>query len=1144
MNKKLKLFLSIVIIVQFFFCIKSNAMNSNSNSNQNYTNEQMAIQEVANAYFRKDSNIQYESMKRDYLLSPEEATEDCILNTTCHTFAYQIYKQAFNIEIPKGCSEAFEYCKIKEGTEYVPIFYHTENFTNTSSDYSKEATEYKELLSVFYNGNNEEDPLYLNFISKLEVGDIITERRRTPTKTSDHTMIVESFMYDNLGNRTNCIIIESNYGKTLNIEDDNYSTIGGLASKNEDKLEQYGSINKRKLSSVLKRYASAYFNDSRKPICLAAWRPLGNHNKYCYISMDNLKEHNKNNMTNVQEEYQNIKLTNATKSRMKYQGIDINKTGSQHTNTIVGLGDEITYNIRITNNGNTSYEGLTIKEYFASDLVDCDLKNQNNSNGKTELRWDNIHIDAGKSINIEYTVKVRENINNLNKNIISEGMIDDIELPKIINTISVKLSEDEKIKLIENANNINYKGYTNGLQLISDLYSNSFDYDLNLKNGDGNFLKASDIIKVNESKNNEIINNKLSKIILKDFYGTWIASNKVTDSSRYYIWGTAEDEVGDQNAKTITKGNLNIGDIILIENDNTESAYIYLGNKIIGANEIIYETKNVTGKYDTQDPITKFLADLVSKDVFVILSPAIYNDITETQLEIEYDKKELTSDDVTVTIKSNEKILGVDGWTLSLDKKSLSKQFSNNAEESLIVYDYGGNKKEIEIKIDNIDKVKPQIDISYSTTKTTNQNVIVTIKSNEKLKNVNGWILSEDKKTLTRTYSENKYDSVEVTDLAGNNSIATIDIKNIDKQKPIIEIIYSTKEQTSNNVMVSINANEELQEVEGWQLSDDKKTLNKTYTNNTDEKIIIYDLAGNSITETIKVDNISIGELEYELKYSTTLITNGDVIVTITANEKIQNIEGWILSENGKVLTKIFSENTEEVITIKDLEGNNSRSTTIKINNIDKTKPRIKINYSTTDNTNQDIIVTINANEDIKEIEGWSLSTDKKELTKKIASNTEEKITISDLAGNTISDIIKVNNIDKEPPKIEIKYSTTSTTPKEVTVTIISDKVIKKVDGWTLSNDKKQLTKRFIKNVEEKITVNDEYGNSTIANIKISNINMIEEKQVDMNENSYYDSTKASGILPQTGEKRVLGLVAIFIIISVILYRKLKKYKI
>lgn len=60
---------------------------------------------------------------------------------------------------------------------------------------------------------------------------------------------------------------------------------------------------------------------------------------------------------------------------------------------------------------------------------------------------------------------------------------------------------------------------------------------------------------------------------------------------------------------------------------------------------------------------------------------------------------------------------------------------------------------------------------------------------------------------------------------------------------------------------------------------------------------------------------------EVSVKYSTTDNTEGPVTVTITANEPIQDIQGWTrVSEN--VLQKEYTENTKESIDVLDLAGN------------------------------------------------------------------------------------------------------------------------------------------------------------------------------------------------------------------------------
>ncbi len=515
------------------------------------------------------------------------------------------------------------------------------------------------------------------------------------------------------------------------------------------------------------------------------------------------------------------------------------------------------------------------------------------------------------------------------------------------------------------------------------------------------------------------------------------------------------------------------------------------------------------------------------------------------KLDIKYSTTKITNQDVVVTINSNKELRNISDWILSEDKKILTKTYSENDSANIDITDLAGNVSTASIDIKNIDKEKPVLDINYSTTMATNKDVVVTIKSNEEIKDISGWGLSENKKILTKTYSENDTTSIEIMDIAGNVSTAPIDIKNIDKEKPIVQVKYSSKDQTLNDVVVIIEANEEIQEVEGWQISDDKRSISKTYTKNDMETIEIYDLAGNNISETIKVDNIDKEKPEYELKYSTTLSTNEDVCVTIESNEEIQGIKGWNLSKDKKVLTKIYTKNTKEEITIKDIAGNSASKTIIKINNIDKIKPEIKIDYSITKITNQDIIVNITANEEIKEIDGWNLSNKKNVLTKKFSANAEENITISDLAGNKISDTIKISNIDKTAPKIDITYSETE---KEVVVTIISDKNIKILDGWSLSSDMKQLTKTFKENGEHEIEITDEAGNSVTTKIKVSKMNVSKNEKNLTNKAEYYenlneDTTIAKTTLPKAGEKSTLKFMILCALVCVILYVKLKKYK-
>ena len=195
-------------------------------------------------------------------------------------------------------------------------------------------------------------------------------------------------------------------------------------------------------------------------------------------------------------------------------------------------------------------------------------------------------------------------------------------------------------------------------------------------------------------------------------------------------------------------------------------------------------------------------------------------------------------------------------------------------------------------------------------------------------------------------------------DELGNEIITRSEGFNFDNTPSEAEVQYSEIDPTNKDVTVKINANEKIQEVEGWKLSEDKLTLIKIYTENTaesGENIEIKDLVGNITTVNIKVLNIDKKAPEAKVQYQINS-TNQEVEVTIIANEKIQEVEGWELSEDKIILTKVYTEKTPEEgenIEIKDIAGN------ITIVNVNTSKPIFTLNkYEIKDS----YIVKINPN--------------------------------------------------------------------------------------------------------------------------------------------------------------------------------------
>ena len=231
-----------------------------------------------------------------------------------------------------------------------------------------------------------------------------------------------------------------------------------------------------------------------------------------------------------------------------------------------------------------------------------------------------------------------------------------------------------------------------------------------------------------------------------------------------------------------------------------------------------------------------------------------------------------------------------------------------------------------------------------------------------------------------------------------------------DTTPPTAEVSYSNNgELTNQDVTVTIQADEAIQPVEGWTLSDDQTTLTKVFSENTDGSVTISDLAGNTAEINYTVTGIDQTAPTAEVTYTK---DGNTVIVTIQADEAIQPVEGWTLSDDQTTLTKVFSENTDGSVTISDLAGNTAEIS-YTVSGIDTTAPTAEVTYTKDGNT---VIVTIQADEAIQAVEGWTLSDDQTTLTKVFSENTDGSVTISDLAGNTATINYTVSGIESNQP--------------------------------------------------------------------------------------------------------------------------------
>ena len=81
----------------------------------------------------------------------------------------------------------------------------------------------------------------------------------------------------------------------------------------------------------------------------------------------------------------------------------------------------------------------------------------------------------------------------------------------------------------------------------------------------------------------------------------------------------------------------------------------------------------------------------------------------ELDCQVSYSTEEVTNENVIITLTCDREVEQVSGFVFADDRKTLTKEVSENISDKVIVRDLSGNYTEVEYNVDNIDKEKPQI---------------------------------------------------------------------------------------------------------------------------------------------------------------------------------------------------------------------------------------------------------------------------------------------------------------------------------------------------------------------------------------------------------------------------------------------------
>lgn len=484
-----------------------------------------------------------------------------------------------------------------------------------------------------------------------------------------------------------------------------------------------------------------------------------------------------------------------------------------------------------------------------------------------------------------------------------------------------------------------------------------------------------------------------------------------------------------------------------------------------------------------------------------------------------------TNKDVTLKINATDNVGG-----LGLSDKAYRLQgygdwqtsnvvtITCNGTYTVEVRDSAGNIASKSIEITNIDKEPPTASHVLDITSPTNTDVVatLTILDNKGIKKVvtpDGTVVTQVSfQSITDyTFSKNGSYTFEIWDTADNKTTHTVDISNIDKDKPVIDSIErSTTKECNTYVDITVTAHDVGLGLEAkafkftggdWQSANTLRvSSNGVYS------VSVRDVAGNITTQEFSVLNLDFDKPVIKaMALSTTSQTNKDLTLTVTAEDvglglakSAYRINGGAWQESN-VFT--ITENGTYTIEVIDKAGNIQMGTK-EVTNIDKVAPTLSASVSTTDPTNNDVVVTLKASDNVEiskvlDANGESISLTKvsNEYTGTISESANGTFVYKavDTAGNEKTCTVKIENIDKSNPVIDsIGRSTTLPVNTQVVITIdahdvgigLADKPYN-FDGSGWVSDK---TKVITANGNYRISVKDVAGNITTQTYNVMNL--------------------------------------------------------
>ncbi len=365
---------------------------------------------------------------------------------------------------------------------------------------------------------------------------------------------------------------------------------------------------------------------------------------------------------------------------------------------------------------------------------------------------------------------------------------------------------------------------------------------------------------------------------------------------------------------------------------------------------------------------------------------------------ITFDKDSWTTEAVTATISFADETAPIS----ITNHDSRSYTFEDNGTFTFRYEDAAGNVGDSgPITVNWIDREAPAGTLEYNVRTWTSENVTVTLHPSD---NSGADVTFLNEGGTQHTFTENGSFTFVFEDEAGNQSTVEAVVDRIDKTPPQAAVSYSTTEPTNMPVRVTIEANEPGVEV----LNNEGSRVYDFHDNGTFE-FHIRDRAGNTAIIPVSVDYIVRDTPQVQVVYSSTEITNENVIARVQALDPEQTI--YVINNFGRK-EYVFTDNGSFTFIVQD-EAGNRIELPAEVANIDKSKAEISVLYSETEPTQNDVTAIIQSNREL------TVLNDENVLEWTFTENATKWVHVMDELGNRYWVEVSVQNIDRHAPEVQ-----------------------------------------------------------------------------------------------------------------------------